>query len=332
MIKHIVAMGALSLMAACINASSIPSSSNEPKIVDEVDSPAVAASSAPILDDANDFKFAIMGDRTGSHRPGVWERSIQSVNQLRPAFVMSVGDYIEGYIEDRAALDAEWTEFEQDIASLAMRFFYVAGNHDISNQAMTDLWETRRGPRYYHFIYKDVLFLAMNTEDPFVVLPEDIQARSKAFKQAFSADPDGTQARVLEAVRGRPEMPKLPGSVAISDDQVDYFKAALKAHADVRWTLVFMHKPAWRYDSEAFARIEEVLADRPYSVIAGHEHYYEHETRFGRDYVTMATCGGVWLRDGPGRVDHTLLVSVTDSGPVFANIKIDGVSDLTGFE
>ncbi len=327
MIKKLVSLYVLCAIVACSETGL-----DQPDVGANEASPTVAASAAPVLDDPDDFKFAVMGDRTGSHRPGVWEQSIESVNQLRPAFVMSVGDYIEGYTNDVTALEAEWTAFEQDISALAMRFFYVAGNHDISNQAMTDLWETRRGPRYYHFVHKDVLFLAMNTEDPFVVLPEEIQARSKVFKEAFLADPDGTQARVLEAVKGRPDLPKLPGSVAISDEQVDYFASVLDNHKDVRWTFVFMHKPAWRYDSEAFARIEKILADRSYSVIAGHEHYYDHDVRSGRDYVTMATCGGVWLRDGPGRLDHTLLITMTDDGPVFANIKIDGVSDLSGFE
>ena len=291
-----------------------------------------ASSQAPILEGADNFRFAIMGDRTGGHRPGVWQRSLNAVNQLHPDFVMSVGDYIEGYTDDPKKIDAEWTEFEAQISELAMRFFYVAGNHDISNEAMTDIWEDRRGPRYYHFRYKDVLFLVLNTEDPFVVLPEDIQARSAAFKKAFEADPLGTQARVLEAVRGRPDAAKLPGSVAISDEQVDYFKTALSENSDVRWTFVFMHKPAWRYESEAFAELELMMGDRDYSVIAGHEHYYEHEQRNGQDYVTMATCGGVWLKDGPGRIDHTMWVTMTDNGPIFANIKIDGVSGLAGFE
>lgn len=291
-----------------------------------------ASSTAPILDGPDHFRFAVMGDRTGGHRPGVWQRSLVAINQLHPDFVMSVGDYIEGYSDDREKVSAEWAEFETQISELAMRFFYVAGNHDISNAVMTDIWETRRGPRYYHFRYKDVLFLVLNTEDPFVVLPREVQARSAAFKEAFEADPIGTQARVLEAVRNRPDAPKLPGSVAISDAQISHFKNALSENTDVRWTFVFMHKPAWRYKSPAFKELELLMSGRDYTVIAGHEHYYEHEKRNGQDYVTMATCGGVWLKDGPGRIDHTLWVTMTDNGPVFANIKIDGVSDLIGFE
>jgi hypothetical protein len=47
-----------------------------------------------------------------------------------------------------------------------MPFFYLPGNHDISNQAMVQIWQKRLGRSYYHFKYRNVLFLCLNTEDP----------------------------------------------------------------------------------------------------------------------------------------------------------------------
>jgi hypothetical protein len=91
-----------------------------------------------------------------------------------------------------------------------------------------------------------------------------------------------------------------------------------------------MHKPAWLYESAEFAQIVDVLADRPYTVIAGHEHYYVHEVRKGRDYIVMGTTGGVWLKDGPGRVDHVAWVTMTARGPVIANIRTDGLFPKEG--
>src|SRR5262245_50556126 len=41
------------------------------------------------------FQFAIVSDRTGGHRQGVFSKAVQQVNLLQPAFVMSVGDLIE---------------------------------------------------------------------------------------------------------------------------------------------------------------------------------------------------------------------------------------------
>lgn len=44
------------------------------------------------------FTFAIVSDRTGWHRPGVFESAMARLNWLSPDFVMSVGDLIEGYL------------------------------------------------------------------------------------------------------------------------------------------------------------------------------------------------------------------------------------------
>ena len=289
----------------------------------------VAASPAPFFVDDSTFQFAVMGDRTGQARPGVFEASLDAVNSLRPEFVLSVGDQIEGYAGAKAGLDAEWDEFEALIADrLDMKFFYVAGNHDVFDAASTAAWAERRGRSYYSFVYENVLFLVLNTEDPFVTLPPEIQARAQALKEAFNADPAATQERILQAVAGRPEPLKLPGSVAISDTQIAWAENTLAAHADVDWTFVILHKPAWRYDSPAFAEIEARLAGRDYTVIAGHEHYFEHEVREGHDHITMATSGGIWLKDGPGRIDHMLWVTMTPDGPVISSIEVDGVLPL----
>ena len=58
------------------------------------------------------FQFAIVTDRTGGHRPGVFRSGIERVNLLRPEFVMSVGDLIEGYSTDTAEISRQWLEFE----------------------------------------------------------------------------------------------------------------------------------------------------------------------------------------------------------------------------
>ena len=47
-----------------------------------------------------------------------------------------------------------------------MPFFYVPGNHDVTNPEMEKIWEEKFGRRYYHFVYNDVLFLILNSDDP----------------------------------------------------------------------------------------------------------------------------------------------------------------------
>jgi hypothetical protein len=38
-------------------------------------------------------------------------------------------------------------------------------NHDINLPLTREAWSQRRGPKYYHFRYKDVLFIALDSED-----------------------------------------------------------------------------------------------------------------------------------------------------------------------
>ncbi len=111
------------------------------------------------------FQFAIVSDRTGGHRKGIFGSAVDKLNLIMPEMVLSVGDLIEGYTENTEEIDNEWKEFNSLIEKLEMPFFYLPGNHDISNKIMQTEWEKRFGRRYYHFIYKNVLFLLMDSND-----------------------------------------------------------------------------------------------------------------------------------------------------------------------
>ena len=111
------------------------------------------------------FQFAIVSDRTGGHRPGVFGYALKKLNRMHPEFVMSVGDLIEGYSTDPRILDEQWMEFDSILNHLDTRFFALPGNHDISNDVMRQRWLERYGSSYYHFRYKDVLFLAFDSND-----------------------------------------------------------------------------------------------------------------------------------------------------------------------
>jgi 3',5'-cyclic AMP phosphodiesterase CpdA len=237
---------------------------------------------------------------------------------------------IEGYRSDTAILNGEWEEIEHLLSTLDMPVYLTVGNHDIGNAESVAVWQQRFGPTYYSFVYENVLFVSLNTEDPPIALPPEILKKQEQLEAAMAANPVATQARILEGAAKRPEPVKLPGSVAISDDQFNWFQKTLAAHPEVHWTIVLMHKPIWRYQHPRFADMERLLADRPFTMIAGHEHYYAHDSRNGRDFVTMGTTGGVWLRDGPGRVDHIAWIAMTKSGPVLTNISIDGVFPIEG--
>lgn len=117
------------------------------------------------VNDPQEFQFAIVSDRTGGHRAGIFEKAVGKLNLLQPEFVMSVGDFIEGYTKDEKVIEEEWDEFNGFLSALQAPFFYLPGNHDISNEVMREEWISRYGKSYYAFLYQDVLFICMDTND-----------------------------------------------------------------------------------------------------------------------------------------------------------------------
>ena len=109
----------------------------------------------------DDFTFAIISDLNGGEREGVYSTAVAQLNRLDPTFVVSVGDLIDGGTEDSLQLAKEWNSFDARTSKLNMPFFYLGGNHDLTNPTMREFWKHRFGPRYYHFVYEDVLFLMM---------------------------------------------------------------------------------------------------------------------------------------------------------------------------
>jgi hypothetical protein len=260
-------------------------------------------------DAPEDFNFVVVTDRTGDHRPGVFESAMPKVNGLQPAFVVSVGDLIEGYTNDQELLNAQWDEFEGFVGQLNIPFFYTPGNHDMSNAMMSETWRRRFGPSYYHFIYKDVLFLVINSE--------------------------------LFGMVGDPGTP-VPGPWQPSE-QLRYIKHVLSEHEDARWTFVLTHQPLWdreedrgwdteqdREGSEVgtdWLQVEKLLGERNYTVFAGHTHRYKKTVRHQRNYITLATTGGASPLRGPlfGEFDHVALVHMSGAGPTITNLVLDGI-------
>jgi len=272
-------------------------------------------------------QFALIGDRTGGQRPGVFDATIAKLNLLQPEFVISVGDLIEGYTEDPEELRSMWAELDQTVSKLDMPFLAVPGNHDMGNEVMRQSWRERNGRDYYYFVYKNVLFLMLNTEDPPVELPAKTLEQIAYFKKIVKEDPVLARELVANNPKARNEI-DLP--VAISDTQVDYFREVLEQHSDVRWTFFIMHKPAWEYDAANFERIEALAQDRPYTMFAGHQHNYVRTERYGRDYIRLGTSAGIWHHEGKGNMDHITWTTLTDDGPIITNLLLNGILDKNG--
>jgi predicted phosphodiesterase len=277
------------------------------------------------FDDAPDtFSFAIVADLESGYRPGVFEVAAQQLALMRPAFVLTIGDMIDGGTEDETKLISEWNEFDKRLEVLHAPFFHIAGNHDMTNVAQRKVWDQRYGRRYYHFRYKDVLFLALDTEDYSEVEMKEIYDQRAAYIEARRATPEAAQqlpyASRLEARLGE-----------IGPEQSAYFEKAIAENADVRWTFLLFHKPVYQRDDDGgLKRIEKALACRPYTVLNGHLHRYSYAERDGRDYIMLGTTGGERGFDGSkGAIDHFMWVTMTKEGPSIANLRLDGVLDKT---
>jgi hypothetical protein len=109
------------------------------------------------------IRFAVLGDRTGAHEPGIHGAIIDEVQRLRPDFVMGVGDMIEGYSGDLDAVTGEWEEYSKLLSGLTMPVHLVAGNHDIWDDPSLELYRKYVGDPYYSFDVGDVHFLVLDT-------------------------------------------------------------------------------------------------------------------------------------------------------------------------
>ena len=292
-----------------------------------VDEGARSYSHLDFQNDPDNFQFAVVGDRTGGARHGVFSASVDLLNLVRPEFVVNVGDLIEGYVDDEAQLTAWWAEVDDDLKRLDMPFFYVPGNHDVNFDPSEKVWFDRAGAdrSYSYFVYKDVLFLLISTEDP----PKK-QISDEMEESYYRVKAGQVEAREAQVIIEELEM--WAGQPTISDAQVEFFRGVLEANADVRWTIGFMHSPAWAQpDPGNFAKIEGLLQDRPYTMFGGHTHTYNYVRRNGRDYVTMGATGALLPADLTiGNMDHVAWVTMTDDGPVVSNLLLNGVLDKRG--
>ncbi|HVK08067.1 MAG TPA: metallophosphoesterase [Gemmataceae bacterium] len=236
---------------------------------------------------SEDFQFVVVSDRTGGHREKIFSKAVEQINLLQPEFVLSVGDLIEGYTTDREKVLDQWKEFQSFTSKLQMPFFYVPGNHDVTNPEMEKIWEEKFGRRYYHFVYKNVLFLVLNSDDP-------------AGSAGMSEEQVAWAGKVLDENRD--------------------VKWTIVAFHRPLWDGADIEKNRW-------GQVEKALMGRNYTVFVGHEHRYVRYVRNGMNYYQLATTGGGSRLRGVkyGEFDHITWVTMKKGGPVLANVMLDGV-------
>ena len=139
--------------------------------------------SRAVTEPKNDFRFSILGDRTGGAQPEIYGRIWREVDLLHPDFVINVGDTIQGGRD--ADLQQQWGE----LRPLFQRYshyplYFTPGNHDVFNDTSKELYEkeTKR-PTFYSFDYQEAHFTVLDnsrtndlTEDQIKFLEKDLEA------------------------------------------------------------------------------------------------------------------------------------------------------------
>ena len=252
-------------------------------------------------DDTQEFRFAIVADRTGGERKGYFGKAMDCLNLLRPAFVMSVGDLIEGGGAGEEELREQWRELNAFVDRLEMPFFHVVGNHDIwtgftgmspERRTSIDLWKEQFGTNtYYNFTYKRCHFVCLDSMDEHDYYP-----------------------------------PRTPG---LSQRQLDWAAKEILARRDARWTFIFLHKPI-DLSSDRWLAFERRIAGCEYSVFCGDWHNHCTAVRNGRKVYMIGTTGGGHGKSveedlRSGIMDSITWVTMTGKGPVVSNLALSGI-------
>ena len=304
-------------LSACTSASRTP-------FRHELAGPALPWTHTRFDTSAGQFTFAVVSDVNGGERRGVFSVAAAQLAILRPELVLSVGDLIDAPTPVDSALVREWDDFDARANAMPAPFFRVGGNHDLTGDELRNVWRRRYGPTYYSFVYKDVLFLILDTED---LSPERARAIFEARNEALRADREGRTSTAGLAYYTMPE--RAFGDIGA--EQAAYVQRVLAEHRDVRWTFLFFHKPVWRSQIDVeFKAIETALLDRPYTVFSGHLHSLARTVRNGREYFTLGTTGGGQNPEDPMALDHLTLVTMRVTGPSVAHLRLDGILGADG--
>jgi len=282
----------------------------------------------------DNFQFVIIGDRTGgANALGTFKLAMGQINLLQPEFVINVGDNIEGYSSEKAELNAEWDQIDTMLKQLDMPFFRTPGNHDIANKVAQQVWRERFGATYYYFVYKNTLFMVLDSEDDSrPAPPPDMKEKIELFNRLQTEDPAKAHAMLEEFMSDESVVASLGKPVEFKQYQIEFIKNTLAQYPKVRWTFLFLHEPAWDNPSESFKAIQQLLKGRSHTFFAGHLHYYDYDNIDGVEYITMGPAGASFHKDGPGNVDHIMWVTMTENGPQMGNIALKGLFDRKGLD
>ena len=237
----------------------------------------------------NEFHFVILGD-SQFHDPAKFNRIVDQTKLLMPAFVIQVGDLIQGYNDDLETVNREWSRFKKQIEPLKpIPFLPVPGNHDVYNArrqvdpALEALYESHWGDLFKSFNYKNSQFFLVNTDS-------------------------------------------LEGKNRIGPKQMKWLEEKLKKSKS-QHKFAFMHKPALLLkNTEKVHRL--FLRYGVSHVFYGHHHHYHQIVKDGIQYsMTNAAANLAHSLPEAGGFHQLLQVSVSEEQVQVAVITADSIQD-----
>ncbi len=262
------------------------------------------------------FHFVVYGDRTGGVPAGlkVLEQAVKDTNLLDPDLVMTVGDLIQGY-NDAPEWMRQMKEFQAIMNDLNMKWYPVAGNHDIYWRGAGPTpaghheanYEKHFGPLWYSFQHKNAGFIVLYSDEG------DPKTNRKSFSEGALQN--------------------------MSEEQLAFLEKALTQHKALDHVFVFLHHPRWigaGYTGSNWDRVHEKMAKagNVSAVFAGHIHQMRYDgKRDGIEYYALATTGGALNADIPdaGFLHHLNLVTVRKDRVSVAALPIGAVMDPKQF-
>lgn len=141
---------------------------------------ALSAAGAP-------FHFAVLSDRTGRAQPGVYERVWKEIAAAQPAFVVTVGDSIEGWND--AGARAEWEALKR-VWPPRIPLYQTPGNHDIWDRFSEDLFVQETGSKsFYSFDFRQAHFIVLDNSRTADLAPSQLQFLEDDLKRHRGAAP-----------------------------------------------------------------------------------------------------------------------------------------------
>lgn len=237
----------------------------------------------------SEFSFAVIGDTRPAEAfgklPDIFFLAIKKINEIKPDFVMHVGDSICLAMSDQnlGGLDSQWTAFRNAMSGLSMPFHITPGNEDIWSIESQDYYSGLfDGKLYYSFDYKNSHFIILDTE--VAGFKNDIAPEERAW---LENDLKSTRKENIFVFLHRPVMPVLhPMS---------------------------MNKNTRQYLKDLFAEYNVK------AVFSGHEHLYHKENHNGTAYYITGGGGAPLHNFLPGGAFYHFLV-ITVKGE---SVKVD---------